>query len=159
MWQAILLGKTVLSNLALAEQVDLVFRLWVGRVAATPEVLDECEMAAWAGLLPLRAWADLPLVELTSQEVAVSETLSERLGAGERRCLAVAHSRGGLLASDHADARAAARRLGVPVTGTLGVLVLAVRRGLLTLAQANGLLADMIAARYRSPLERLDELV
>jgi predicted nucleic acid-binding protein len=47
----------------------------------------------------------------------------------------------------------------VPVTGTVGVLDVAVRRGLLTLAQANGLLADMIAAGYRSPLDRLDELV
>ena len=155
----ILLDNTVLSNLALVGEMDLVCRLWAGRIATTPDVLDEYEAAARAGLLPPRVWADLPLVELTPQEAATSETFSERLGAGERTCLAVAHSRGGIFASDDADARAAARRLGVPVTGTLGVLVVAVRRGLLTLAQANGLLADMIAAGYRSPLDRLDELV
>ena len=66
---------------------------------------------------------------------------------------------GGLLASDDADARAAAGRLGLPVTGTLGILALAVRRELLTLAQANAVLADLVAAGYRSPTERLDELV
>jgi len=155
----ILLDNTVLSNLALVGQMDLVFRLWAGRVVSTPEVLNEYEAAARVGLLPTRAWTDLPVVELTSQEVAISETFSRRLGRGERSCLAVTHSRGGLFASDDADARAAARQLGVPVTGTLGILALAVRRELLTLAQANALLADMVAAGYRSPMEGLDTLV
>jgi predicted nucleic acid-binding protein len=67
--------------------------------------------------------------------------------------------RGCRFASDDADARAAARRLGVSVTGTLGILALDVRCELLTLAQANALLADMVAAGYRSPMERLDTLV
>jgi predicted nucleic acid-binding protein len=66
---------------------------------------------------------------------------------------------GGLFASDDADARAAAQRRGIPVTGTLGILALAVRRKLLTLAQANALLNDMIAAGYRSPMQKLDALV
>ena len=155
----ILLDNTVLSNLALVGQADLVFRLWAGRVASTPEVLSEYKVAARAGLLPSHAWIDLPVVELTTQEVAICETFSRRLGRGERSCLAVAHSRGGLFASDDADARAAARRLGIPITGTLGILALTVRRELLTLAQANALLADMVAAGYRSPMERLDTLV
>ncbi len=155
----ILLDNTVLSNLALVGQMDLVFRLWAGRVASTPEVLSEYEDAARAGLLPPHAWTDLPVVELTTQEVAMSKTFSRRLGRGERSCLAVAHLRGGLFASDDADARAAARRLGIRVTGTLGILALTVRRELLTLAQANALLADMVAAGYRSPMERLDTLV
>jgi predicted nucleic acid-binding protein len=155
----ILLDNTVLSNLALVGQMNLVFRLWADRVASTPGVLSEYEDAVRAGLLPPHAWTDLPVVKLTSQEVAMSETFSRRLGRGERSCLAVAHLRGGLFASDDADARAAARRLGVPVTGTLGILALTVRRELLTLAQANALLADMVAAGYRSPMERLDTLV
>jgi predicted nucleic acid-binding protein len=159
MGETVLLDSTVLSNLAQVGQMDLVFHLWPGRVVSTPEVLREYEMAARAGLLPPHAWADLPLMDLTPQEVAMSKTFSQRLGHGERSCLAVAHSRGGLFASDDADARAAARRLGVPVTGTLGILALAVRRELLTLAQANALLAEMVAAGYRSPMEGLDELV
>jgi predicted nucleic acid-binding protein len=157
--KTILLDNTVLSNLALVGQMDLVFHLWPGRAASTPQVLGEYEMAARAGLLPPHAWADLSLMDLTPQEVALSDTFSQRLGHGERSCLAVAHWRGGLFASDDADARAAARRLGVPVTGTLGILALAVRRELLTLAQANALLAEMTAAGYRSRVERLDELV
>jgi predicted nucleic acid-binding protein len=159
MAQIVLLDNTVLSNLALVGQTDLVFHLWAARVASTPEVLREYEMAARAGLLPPHAWADLPLMDLTPQEVAMSKTFSQRLGHGERSCLALAHSRGALFASDDADARAAARQLGLPVTGTLGILALAVRREVLTLEQANALLADMVAAGYRSPVEELDELV
>jgi predicted nucleic acid-binding protein len=41
----------------------------------------------------------------------------------------------------------------------LGILALAVRRELLTLAQANTLLNDMVAAGYRSPMQKLDALV
>jgi predicted nucleic acid-binding protein len=159
MSKPVLLDNTVLSNLALVGQMDLVFHLWPDRAASTPAVLREYGVATRAGLLPPHAWADLPLLDLTPQECAISAELSKRLGPGERSCLAVAHSRGGVFASDDADARAAARCLLVPVTGTLGILALAVRRGLLALAEANGLLADMVTAGYRSPVEDLDELV
>ena len=98
-------------------------------------------------------------MELTPQERASAAAFASRLGAGERSCLAVAQARCGLLASDDADTRHTAQRLGIPVSGTLGILALAVRRQLLSLDQANVLLADMIAAGLRSPLEKLDTLV
>jgi len=159
MVKPILLDNTVLSNLALVGQMDLVFHLWPEQACTTPAVLREYEVAAQAGWLPPHAWSDLTVVELTPQETDVTATFSSRLGRGERSCLAAAHSREGLLASDDADTRNAARRLGIPVSGTLGILALAVRRELLTLTQANALLADMIAAGYRSPLRKLDGLV
>lgn len=109
--------------------------------------------------LPLHAWSDLTIVELTPQEMTGAAAFALRLGAGERSCLAVAQARQGLLASDDADTRHAAQRLGIPVSGTLGILALAVRRQLLSLDQANALLADMIAAGFRSPLEKLDVLI
>lgn len=155
----ILLDNTVLSNLAQVGQMDLVFHLWPDRVCTTRAVLDEYNVAAQAGLLPRHAWADLPVVDLTAEETAGAETFSTRLGRGERSCLTVAQAREGLLVSDDADTRNAAQRLGIPVSGTLGILVLAVRRELLTLSQANVLLAEMLVAGYRSPLERLDGLI
>lgn len=155
----ILLDNTVLSNLALVGQMDLIFHLWPDRVATTRAVLDEYAVASQAGLLPPGAWTDLPVVEMTGEETEMADTFSSRLGAGERTCLAVAHLRGGRLATDDGDVRKAAGRLGIPLTGTLGVLAIAVRRDLLTLDQANALLAEMIAAGYRSPVEALDALV
>ena len=91
------------------------------------------------------------MVELTPQEAAVPQR--------SLHVWDVAHAREGLLVSDDADTRNTTRRLGIPISGTLGILALAVRRQLLTLNQANALLADMIAAGYRSPLEKLDTLV
>ncbi|MGC9520616.1 MAG: DUF3368 domain-containing protein [Anaerolineae bacterium] len=155
----LLLDNTVLSNLAVVERVDLVFRVWPDRAMTTRQVLREYELAEDAGLLPQQAWVNLPLVEMTPDEIAFSETLSPRLGAGERSCLAVAHARGGLFVSDDADARAMARRLGIHVSGTLGVLILATRRGYLTLREANALLAEMIALGYHSPVSELDTFI
>jgi len=155
----VILDNTVLSNLAQVGQMALVFRLWPERVMTTREVWCEYEVAAQTGKLPLHAWSDLTIVELTPQEMTGAAAFALRLGAGERSCLAVAQARQGLLASDDADTRHAAQRLGIPVSGTLGILALAVRRQLLSLDQANALLADMIAAGFRSPLEKLDALI
>jgi predicted nucleic acid-binding protein len=153
------LDNTVLSNLSQVGQMELVFCLWPERVMTTCEVWREYEVAAQAGKLPLHAWSDLTIVELTPQEMTNAAAFALRFGAGERSCLAVAQARQGLLASDDADTRHVAQRLGIPVSGTLGILALAVRRQVLSLDQANALLADMIAAGFRSPLEQLDALI
>jgi predicted nucleic acid-binding protein len=60
---------------------------------------------------------------------------------------------------DDQDVRSVARRHGVPTTGTLGVLALGVRQGLLSKNEANALLKEMIAAGYRSPVTELDSLL
>ena len=50
-----------------------------------------------------------------------------------------------MLFSDDLDARRYAQRQGIPVSGTLGVLVLLVEQGHLTLAQADNYLRRMIS--------------
>ena len=55
--------------------------------------------------------------------------------------------------------RHAARQHGVPVTGTIGILVLAVRQGHLSSAEANGLLSTLIELGYHSPVVNLDDLI
>ncbi|HEY3319825.1 MAG TPA: DUF3368 domain-containing protein [Planctomycetota bacterium] len=60
-----------------------------------------------------------------------SELLEWGLGAGETAVIAVAREQGGCVAVlDDAQGRMCARSLNVPVRGTLGVLLLAARRGL-----------------------------
>ena len=44
------------------------------------------------------------------------------------------------------------------MTGTIGILVLCVRRGYLSGEQAEGLLAEMIALGYYSPFDSLDQI-
>lgn len=104
-------------------------------------------------------WADLPVVKLSEAEAVFAAELPPRLGAGERTCVSVAVHRQGLFVSDDLDARGVAQHYGVPVTGTLGILVLDVRQGHLSRDEANVLLKQMIAAGYRSPVTELDNLL
>jgi predicted nucleic acid-binding protein len=156
---SVLLDNTVLVNFAAAERPDLVLQTWSDAVCTTPAVRDEYRQGVANDVLPESAWGQLPLCELTEEEVAFAGRLSARLGAGERTCLALAHRRDGLFVSDDADARAVARDRGIPVTGTLGILARAVDQEIISIEEGNRLLAKMIEAGYRSPVDRLDTLL
>jgi predicted nucleic acid-binding protein len=155
----IILDNTVLSNFSQADAEDLLLGLWSKRICTTQAVLEEYELAVQAGLLPGGAWEQLLVLTLDEEERGFANRSSRRLGAGERTCLAAAWKRNGVFASDDADARAAAQKWGIPVTGTVGILLHAVKRSLLSLSQANRLLRKMITAGYHSPVDRLDELL
>ena len=155
----VLLDNTVLTNLALVGQIGLVKRLWPVTACTTSQVLDEYGLGAATGLLPADACSDLPVATLTQEETRFAAGLSARLGAGERSCLAIAIHRHGVLASDDLDARHAAQKLGIPRTGTVGILVLCVRRGYLSREEANTLLTEMRRLGYRSAVDSLDRLL
>jgi predicted nucleic acid-binding protein len=155
----VLLDNTVLSNLALVDHAQLATRLWPDRACTTSQALDEYEMGVAGGVVPGEAWCDLKVVTLTEEESIFASRLSSRLAAGERSCLAVAAHRHGLLVSDDLDARRTARDLGIPTTGTVGILVLCVQHGYLSREEENDLLTEMIRLGYRSPVDRLDLLI
>jgi len=81
------------------------------------------------------------------------------LDAGESSCLALAISRGLIFATDDLAARRLARKNKVLLTGTLGILIALVRNNTLSLADANAMLSVMIRRHYRSPVDRLDDLI
>jgi predicted nucleic acid-binding protein len=155
----ILLDNTILTNFALVDRAELVTRLWPTAACTTAAVVAEYAVGVTEGLLPADAWTDLSVVELTDEEAAFAESLSPRLGAGERTCLAVALHRQGLLASDDLDARRATDQHRVPRTGSIGILVSCVRRGILSREEAEALLGEMIACGYRSPVDSLGSLI
>lgn len=159
MGDPIILNATPLTNFALAGRANLLLSLWGGDVYTTPEVLDEYQAGVANGKLPAGAWKKLPLIRLTSAEEGLMLTMSARLGRGECSCIAAAYQRRGLLVTDDLDARRAARGLSVAVTGSVGALAACIQAGLLTLQEANLLLAGMIAAGFRSPVSRLDDLL
>lgn len=152
----VLLDNTVLTNLALVGHTDLALQLWPKLVCTTPAVWQEYQAGVMQGRLSSQAWAELPVVSLTGPENSLVESLPSSLGAGERACLAVAVHRKGLFVSDDLDARHLAQELSIPRTGTIGILVLCVRRKFLTRDQANALLAEMVALGYRAPFKSLD---
>ena len=167
MTRPVLLDNTVLVNFATVDRPDLVLESAFERVCTTPAVMAEYERGVAEDQVPEGVWQSLPCIESTSEEADLAQTLSDRLGPGERSCLAVAAHRDGLFASDDADAREEARQHDIPVTGqhdipvtgTLGILVVAVRCGNPSRSQANRLLAAMIDSGYHSPVDRIDPLL
>lgn len=97
---------------------------------------------------------------MTDEELRLSLTLPSVLHSGERACLSIARSRGWGLLTDDRAARRQAREWNIPLSGTLGALLVAVEDAVLSLDEADHLLRDMIArANYRSPVSDLRDLL
>lgn len=153
----ILLDNTVLSNFAVVKRADIVLQLW-NACSTTPDAWQEFQFGIALGHLPGDAWKTIALTELTEPERAIAKQLSRVLGAGERSCLAVVKNSGGLFVTDDRKARQVALELEVNVTGTLGILIVAVERKVIPIGDANHILAQMIQNGYRSPVDHLNSL-
>lgn len=161
---------TVLSNLAAVGRLDLLERRCGETALTTVEVSDELRKGLQAGYGYLEdvlqqiqsispsGWLRIvaPASETEHQFRGEFDLL---LDPGEASCLALAISRGLILATDDLAARQLAQERDVSLTGTVGILLALVRDGSLSLTEANAILAEMIGRRYRSPVDRLDELI
>lgn len=153
----ILLDTTPLSNFAHIGRLDLL-RLALPQAATTPHVVAELEKGVASGRLPAFDWAWLDVVELTPTEESNLADVRTVLGDGEASCIAVALEREAGVFTDDLDARRYARRRGIRVSGTLGVLSLLVERRCLTMTQADVCLQEMIDCGFRSPVRSLTNL-
>jgi len=153
-----LLDNTVLSNFTIIERVELV-QLALGENAATTQaVWDEFQAGINLGRLPLQDWSWLPILTMTEAERNLFTLLIRRLNAGEASCLAIAASRGYRVFTDDQDARKLAAVRHIPVSGTLGLLILLVDLEIISPIDGDNLLTKMISAGYRSPITSLQEL-
>jgi predicted nucleic acid-binding protein len=155
----ILLDNTVLSNFGLVEQISILQGVFGRHAATVAEVVIEYDRGAVLGRLPKMDWNWLAVLRMMPEEQALYRTFLRRLDAGEASCLAVAYTRTLSVATDDRDARQVAVQYGIPKTGTIGILIEAVRRDVLHLASANELLQRMIAQGYRSPVGKLNSLL
>jgi len=165
----VIANTTIISNFASVGRLALL-RDVVGRVFLSTEVYAEIQDGLatdsdfYAGIeqhihpFAPDGWLRMTTLE-GDEELRLFWELPDALHRGEASCLAVAAHRGWALLTDDSRARKAARNMNVVVSGTLGVLVQAVRRGLLTSDDADALLAEMLAAGYRSPYGSLAQLV
>ena len=114
---------------------------------------------------PVRQWIARPpdWVEIVASNFDSSDPDLDRLDEGERAAIMVAlRIRADLILMDDRDGVIVARSKGFAVTGTLGILDLAARRGIITLEAALERLKatnfrcrpeimDALLARHRSP--------
>ncbi|MBI3952080.1 MAG: DUF3368 domain-containing protein [Acidobacteria bacterium] len=147
----ILLNNTVLSNFAQVHRINLLEVAASGRAAMTEAVLEEFNKGIALGYFQDISLDWLPVLSLSPEEQQTFQLIQLRLGAGEASCLAIAHHRGMRVATDDMDARRHAQRSGIPISGTLGILVYLVGNHIINLQEANAILAEMIQHGYRAP--------
>jgi predicted nucleic acid-binding protein len=154
----LLLDNTVLSNFALVNRIELLTNALGNQVATTSQVIGEFDDGVTKGRLPETRldWIEILVVE--AEEESLFGELLARVNAGEASCLAVAARRNGRVLTDDRDARKLAAQLKIPVSGTLGILLRLVQIDMLTTPEVNEILGQMIAAGYRSPVEKLEDL-
>ena len=143
-------NSTILSNFALAKRPDLLLQAFPGLVMPTA-VWEEIGVGERLGLLPKLDWSRIPVVRPDPARLAEVERSKPRLDRGEAACIALARAHGAVVVTDDRDARRVAQHLGLKISGTLGALILLVQREILTISEADAVLATMIKEGYRSP--------
>jgi predicted nucleic acid-binding protein len=119
--------------------------------AAFQEVTSDPSLAG-AEALALAPW--LRVVQPATEPAARPEGLL--LGAGEREALELALQLKAVLAIDDRRGRRVAAGLGVPHTGTVGILLLAQERGLV--ARVTPVLDEMVARGFRRSRRLYEEV-
>lgn len=165
----VICNTTVISNFAAVDALD-VLRKVVQEVHISTDVYAEIQDGLAEGCDFYEGLAEqvYPIVQsgwlrLTSfegeEELRRYSQLPTALHRGEASSLAIAAARQWAFLTDDDRARKVARALGIPVSGTLGVLVAAVGAKVLSPGAADQVLTRMIEAGYRSPYQSIITLL
>ena len=136
-----------LIALAQIDQFDILRVLW-GELRIPPAVFDEVAVpeATRSGAAEVRSAAWVHVNDVC--DVTAVELLRERLGAGESAAIVLALELGAdLLLMDEARGRRVAESRGLMVTGTIGLVVAAKERGLVT--AVTPLMDALLAGGFR----------
>jgi predicted nucleic acid-binding protein len=161
---SVIVNNTTLSNLAFVNSLELLKRVFE-RVYLTPEVYEEVENGIYLGRsyleciqLAIDAQDWLLMTKLERREIELYNQLKEKVDIGEASCLSIAIGRKWLFITDDRRARKIAERNNIKLSGTLGVLKLAVSQKLISKDEGNSLLWTMIQNGYYSTISELDEI-
>lgn len=111
-------------------QLELLPQLF-GRVQVPSAVFREVTQGAAEGRSGAAEVRAASWIDVVSADEATSSAYSLLVDEGEAEAIAVARARNALLIIDDDRGRRLALRVGLQIKGTLGILVLAKRRGLL----------------------------
>ncbi|MCS6918615.1 MAG: hypothetical protein NZM28_02465 [Fimbriimonadales bacterium] len=153
----LVLDTTVLSNFLQIAQSDFLSQLPF-QMLTVPPVMAEVRQGFDTGKVPIASLEWLAVLELSEMEQQTFERYNLILGAGEAAALAVCASRRLRLATDDYEARQLAVQLRIPLTGTIGLLAVGVRTGIIVSETAEQWLQQMIQRGYHSPVKSLAEL-
>lgn len=151
----IITDATVLSNFASVGRLDILINTI--EVCTTKEVIEELKVCTEKGIFKFEV--DVEVVRMNREERSTFSRLIERFGKGEASCLAVGMHQMIKILTDDFDARKFAQRMGIPVSGTLGVLVKAIENGTISNREGNEILHKMIERGFYSPIDNLDKIL
>lgn len=151
----LVLDNTVLSNFALVNRNDLLQHFVAEGLATSEAAWQELQLGVELGLVPDMDWSWLAVLPLLDDEKAFVRSWLPRLGPGEASCITLAYTRQLRFATDDRLARREARRLGISLTGTLGLLTALVDERVIGPGEGNLVLREMIGHGYRCPVEHL----
>lgn len=165
----VIANTTVISNFASAGRLEVLHQL-LTEVFISTDVYGELQDGLAAGIdyytgiedhmTPFSPEGWLHLTSLQSDdELRLFNRLPSGLHRGEASCLAIAASRSWVFVTDDFQARKAAHTLGNPISGTIGLLIQAVKQRLISTIDADSLPLQMIANGYRSPHVTISELL
>lgn len=160
----VLVDTNVLLNLAFVNRLDLLGALSHLEFCVPQEVLAEVVSPREQALVE-EAIGSGHLQEITFSEVselALFAELTRSLGMGEAACLALAARRRAFVASDEKRAflREAETRLGPGrILNTPGLMLIGIRRGALTVLEADGLKISLESKRFRMKFGSFRELL
>jgi predicted nucleic acid-binding protein len=162
----ILFDCCVLSNFALSDSFHLIKKLYANSSYVTTFVVAENLRGILVGNNKL-ASVNVSIKEGWLREIAMKsekerslfETLSLSLGFGEASSIAIAKTRGYVFACDDRAARREADLLGVKLTGTLGILIKAIKKKGINVRDADVVLGSMITNGFYSPIKSVIELL
>lgn len=154
-----------ISNFALADSLFIFENLYGQSAAITNFVSAEIMKGIQQGHKELdkvqgalkKGWLK-EIVLGSKKEKSLYETLSVSLGLGEASSIAAAKTRGYIFACDDRAARREAGLLEVKLTGTIGILEKAVRRGTIDPADGSLFLAKMTEKGFYSPVKSLKKI-
>jgi len=153
-----------LGNFLLTDSTGLLLRRYKGRMRITSQVLDELVAGmrarpALAGVHALVTRGSIAVADLRPTEHTRYAALAVDLGRGEASCIALAFSRGWTVVSDDRAARSHCAQAKLACTGTVGILKALCTAGRLNPAEADRILARMVAAGFYSPVSRISALL
>lgn len=152
-------NTTVLSNFAQVDAVELLLTL--PRVVTVDAVQDELEEGRETHPyldVALEILDDeLPVVSPPVPARSIEEELRKTLDPGEAQALAVAEAADGTVVTDDGDARDVANHRDIRLTGSIGLLVRFINRGMLAEEVADDYLKRWIdEAGFRAPARDID---
>ncbi|HLC14818.1 MAG TPA: DUF3368 domain-containing protein [Thermodesulfovibrionia bacterium] len=166
---SVISNTTVISNFASTGQLELLHVLF-DKLYITSEVFDEIQVGLLQGytfydnltslIYPFsdKGWLCLTALN-TSTELQTFGWLLSKLHSGEASSLSVALNRKWVFLSDDKAARNTARKLGITISGTLGIMLSLVKRDHITIDEADSILYQMVQGGYYSPVRSLAEII